>query len=66
MRARAPQGGSELQRVLGDVYSACDETSLGVSVTELEQRLSNHKEACKLLEAAGVYHALLHELEIGR
>ena len=59
---------SELELAMARLYAACDETKLGVSVSELEEKLCSDAEARGLLDAprgAG-FAQLLHQLEIGR
>jgi hypothetical protein len=59
---------TQLDLAMMRLYDLCDETALGVSVSELEQKLSSDGEARGLLDAPGAvgHQKLLHHLEIGR
>ena len=61
-------GSASIYRALSNLYERCDETELGVSASELEEKLSADAELKALLEAEGVgrYEKLLHELELGK
>lgn len=74
MRAEINQQGlsrpatNELERTLTEIYAACEELKLGVSVVELTTKLSSNEYAKRLLNGPGGfgYVQLLDQLEADR